>query len=1002
MHDDSALLVRRIARAYRDRVVPAVRAERLPLAVAAWEAPGEPVPFEEARDRSYRPLARGEWWGRAWGTTWMRVRGEVPEEWRRRVAAGTHAVELAVDLGFRGGQPGFQAEALVRMADGRVVKGIEPLNDWVPIDGAASEGAAFDVFLEAASNPDIAQEWTFRETPLGHPQTAGEEPLYSFGGIDLALRDLEVAALERDWAVLEGLLAVLPERSLRRARLLRTLEVAVDVLDPDDIAGSVAAVRDVLAPALAASAAGSAHRVAAVGHAHIDSAWLWPTRETIRKCARTFSNVLDLMDRHPELVFAASSAQQYAWMQEHHPDVFARIRERVVEGRWVPVGGMWVESDTNLPGGEALVRQFVAGKGYFLRELGVETTEVWLPDSFGYSGALPQIVRASGSDSFLTQKISWNETNAMPHHTFLWEGIDGSRVFTHFPPVDTYSSDLGAIELDRAERQNAERGISDLSLVPFGFGDGGGGPTREMLETARRKCDLEGSPRVEIMRPDAFFAAAKAALPDPATWSGELYLEFHRGTYTSQARTKAGNRRSEHLLREAELWAATAAIRHGAPYPAAALQGAWRTVLLQQFHDILPGSSIAWVHRQAEERYAQVAAALESIIDEALAVLGGDGDDEVVWNAASVPLDGAPALGAAVARADGRGSLRRDGRGFVFESDAVRVVVDDAGEITSFVDLRTAREAIPPEGRANVLALFRDTPNQWDAWDIDRHYARTPLPAARVVAVRAEGDVLVVAREIGASTVHQRLRLAPHGRALDIETIVDWRERQKLLKLGFDLDLLAETAASEIQFGHIRRPVAANTSWDAARFETVAHRWVHVDEPGFGATVANDRVYGHDVTRRPRPGGGAFTRVRESLLRAPVYPDPEADRGVHVFRHALSTGDVLDAVAEGHRLNVPPRVRRGRAVAPLVRVDGAPSVLVEAVKLAEDGSGDVVVRVYEARGGRATARLVLGFDIASAVRTDLLERALPDQPADPLALALRPFELVTLRLVPAR
>ncbi|RIJ10133.1 alpha-mannosidase, partial [Clavibacter michiganensis subsp. insidiosus] len=312
---------------------------------------------------------------------------------------------------------------------------------------------------------------------------------------------------------------------------------------------------------LAAPAHASAHRVTAVGHAHIDSAWLWPVRETRRKVARTFSNVLALMDEDPDFVFAASSAQQYAWLKEDHPELFERLRQRVAEGRFVPVGGMWVESDTNMPGGEALVRQLVQGKSFFLEEFGIDSREVWLPDSFGYTGALPQIVRGAGAEYFFTQKQSWNETNTMPHHTFLWEGIDGSRVFTHFPPVDSYNSDLSGEDLARAERQHAEKAVSNASIVPFGWGDGGGGPTREMVAAAHRTRDLEGSPRVELGTPLSFFDAARAEIRDPHVWSGEMYLEFHRGTYTSQARTKQGNRRSEHLLREAELWLATAAVR---------------------------------------------------------------------------------------------------------------------------------------------------------------------------------------------------------------------------------------------------------------------------------------------------------------------------------------------------------------------------------------------------------------------------------------------------------
>jgi len=600
MHVNTAQIQARVQRSYRDRVLPARYRSSAPVTVTAWEVPGEPVPFAEIEDRPFTPLAEGAAWGRPWGTCWLRITARVPADW-----PATAPVELLIDLGFGAGGPGFQAEGLVWTADGRILKGLEPRNLQVPL--AAAPGESVTVYVEAAANPDIGGGWTFQPTPLGDPATAPQQPLYRFAGAQLGLLDEQVCALERDIWVLDGLIAELPESAPRRARIVRALERAVDLLDPDDVAGSAAAARAALAPALAAPATASAHHVVAVGHAHIYSAWLWPVRETVRKVARTFANVLELMEHYPDFVFAASSAQQYRWIRDSYPELFERIRARVREGRFLPVGGMWVEADTNMPGGEAMARQFVAGKGFFLEEFGIESSEVWLPDSFGYSAGMPQIVVAAGCRYFLTQKTSWNDTNRMPHHSFLWEGIDGTRVFTHFPPVDTYNSDLSAADLARAERQHAERGSSDLSLVPYGYGDGGGGPTREMVETAHRKADLEGSPTVELGTPAGFFERASAELPEPAVWSGELYLEFHRGTYTSQARTKLGNRRSEHLLREAELWAATAAVRTGTDYPAAELRAAWETVLLQQFHDILPGSSIAWVHQEAERNYAELA-----------------------------------------------------------------------------------------------------------------------------------------------------------------------------------------------------------------------------------------------------------------------------------------------------------------------------------------------------------------------------------------------------------
>ncbi|MGG7509140.1 alpha-mannosidase [Plantibacter sp. YIM 135249] len=1013
MHTDAALVETRLARFVSERLVPATYAVSVPLTLTAWEVPDEPVPFAEAVQAEYTPFVVGSPWGKAWGTTWFHVTGTVPEGWD---GADTR-VEIVVDLGFSFAQPGFQAEGLVYDPSGRIVKALEPLNAHIPVE--VGPGGAIDVWIEAASNPDVAGVWNYAPTPLGDKATAGDALIYVLRRVDVALLDVAVWELVQDVWTLSGLMNQLSAELPRRAELLRGLERMVDAMDPDDVSGTAAAGRAELAPLLASPAYASAHRVVAVGHAHIDSAWLWPVRETIRKCARTFSNVLDLMDQDPEFVFACSSAQQFAWMKEHYPQLFERIRARVEEGRFVPVGGMWVESDTNLPGSEAMARQLIAGKGFFLGEFGVEPLEVWLPDSFGYSGALPQIVTAAGSKYFLTQKISWNETNRFPHHTFQWEGIDGTQVFTHFPPVDTYNSILSGDELARAQRQYAEKGASNVSLVPFGFGDGGGGPTREMLAAAKRTKSLEGSPIVELASPQAFFERAEATYERPPIWSGELYLEFHRGTYTSQARTKRGNRRSEHLLREAELWAATAAIRTGAEYPYAALETSWRTVLLQQFHDILPGSSIAWVHQVAEANYAEVAERLGGLIDASLASLGGGAGDagataasaEVVHvNASPYAVDGVPALGAAARVSGEAASIVQDADGWLLDNGLVRVRIDAVGRVTSIFDVVADRETVPDGETSFALQVFRDTPNQWDAWDVDMHYRRhlTELAAAESVALEADGSDAVgrvavrITHRFGASTITQSISVEPGRPTVDVVTTVDWHERQKLLKLAFPVDVRAENATSEIQFGHIHRPTHVNTSWDAARFETSAHRWVHVGEPGYGVAVANDSTYGHDITRATRTDGGTTTLVRQSLLRAPLFPDPEADQGVHVLRSTLTVGaEILDAAREGYRINLPLRTLTGAPVAPIVSVDD-PAVVVEAVKLAEDRSGDLVVRLYEASGGRSSANVRFGFAVAGLQRTDLLERTTGDQPAlaadGSVALRLRPFEIVTLRV----
>jgi alpha-mannosidase len=1012
MHDERSTVEARLRRVLEERIRPAVHGSPVPLAVERWEAPGEPVPVAEGLGATYTPAAVGEEWGPAWGTTWFRLTGRVPEEW-----AGQR-VEALLDLGFDRNMPGFQCEGLVHRADGAVVKGLSPRNAWAPVAAPAVGGEQVELYVEAASNPILNTPQT--PTYQGDRLTAGEGPLYRLGRMDLAVFRPQVWELVHDLEVAGSLMLELPLEDARRWELLRAVGEALDAVDLADVPGTADRGRARLAGALSTPARPSAHRVSAVGHAHIDSAWLWPLRETVRKVARTASNTVALMDDHPEYVFAMSQAQQYAWLKEHRPEVYARVRKKVADGQFVPVGGMWVESDTNMVGGEAMVRQFLYGKRFFLEEFGVETKEVWLPDSFGYTAALPQIVKLAGCRWFLTQKISWSRTNPFPHHTFWWEGIDGTRVFTHFPPVDTYNSDLSGREMAHAARNYRDKGGGTRSLAPFGFGDGGGGATREMLARASRLADLEGSPRVTIERPSAFFEKAHEEYPDAPVWAGELYLELHRGTYTSQARTKQGNRHSESLLREAELWSATAALRvPDFVYPYEELERIWKTVLLHQFHDILPGSSIAWVHREARETYARVRAELETLTDTAQRALAGEGTAEVVFNGAPHARNGVPGGGAALPVRAGEPvtARRRDGGGWVLDNGLLRVEIDDRGLVVSAADyLAALRDAVPPGGAANLLQLHPDFPTAWDAWDVDSYYRNnvTDLTDADAVSLSAsepaEATVRVTRSFGNGSSVVQLLTLRSGERRLDIDTEVDWHESETFLKAAFPLDLKADRSAAETQFGHVYRPTHTNTSWEAAKFEICAHRWIHVSEPVWGVALVNDSTYGHDVTRGIREDGGQTTTVRLSLLRAPRYPDPETDQGRHRLRYALAVGaDEPAAVREGHWINLPERVVRGsgESVRPLVAVDGE-QVVVEAVKLAEDRSGDVVVRLYEAHGGRARTTLAAGFPVRSVVETDLLERPVDAPLADvgdlsdgTVSLTLRPFQILTLRLTPA-
>ena len=1049
MHDDRSLIERRLFRVARDRIDTALTGASHPLTVEAWEVPGEPVPVAQAAAAAFEPFQIGSMFGRPWGTTWFRMTGTVPADWAGRT------VLAAINLGF-GHSPGFQSEGLVWVRDGDdwvPWRGLHPLNHHLPIGAPAQGGETVDWLVEAASNPEIS----IYGDPNSDITTARTGPIYNLRKAAFVESHTDVVALREDIRAIDGLRKQLPDDQPRSHEILRALEDMLDTLDLDDVPGSAGQARECLAEVLSRPAHASAHQISAIGHAHIDSAWLWPLRETRRKCSRTFSNVLALMDEDPEFMFGCSQAVQYDWMREGFPTIFQGIKDKVAGGQWVPVGGMWVEADTNLAGGEALIRQITHGQRFFEEHFGVECTEVWIPDVFGYPASLPGIMAACGIDRFLTQKLSWNRTNRFPHHSFWWEGIDGSTVFTHFPPVETYNSTVDAHELAHAVRTFTDKGRANRSLLPFGYGDGGGGPTARMLGQYHRAKDLEGSPKLQIEAPSAFFDKAIEEYTDAPRWVGELYFEMHRGTFTSQAATKAGNRRCEARLREAEAWVVAA---HGtdaaAPQVMERLDALWKDVLLLQFHDILPGSSIGWVHREAAETYERVEVELEEIIGDAVRAVAGPGTDSVTYvNPAPVPYCGVavtevvdaegqqftyggtaqwvdacpmsvtlpsadlPAGVAPVTSTDGSD-------GVVLDNGLVRVVIDGNGHVASLVDLTTGREAVAPGQVAGVLQLHPDLPVEYDAWDIEDFDVRRPTPVTQTdeVTLLDAGPMMGrvrVSRTEGPSRFEQTYELAAGTKRLDVRCYVEWGHRERLLKVAFPLDLHTDQVTREIQFGQLTTPIHTNTSWDTARFEFCAHRWVHVTEPGFGVAVLNDCKYGYDAQRtRSSLADGTevpTTTVRLSLLKAAVWPDPVQDEGEHTFTYSLLVGDGrLDdgvVVAEGYRLNQPPRQLHIGATGersplapptgtPVVASD-SPTVVVEAVKPADDGSGDVVVRCYESAGGRARTTLRLGFAATAARTTDARERDLPGHSDAPVvdgtvAVELRPFEVRTLRI----
>jgi alpha-mannosidase len=647
----------------------------------------------------------------------------------------------------------------------------------------------------------------------------------------------------------------------------------------------------------------------------------------------------------------------------------------------VPVGGSWIEPDCNLPSGESLVRQFLVGQRWFEREFGRRHREFWSPDAFGYAGQLPQILREAGITRFLTQKLSWNRFNKPEHHTLVWQGDDGSEVLAHYPPADTYNSTVTVSELLKTSRDYKDHDHSRTSLLVFGFGDGGGGPTKDMLETLRRARDLQGLPRTEQRTSEQFFAALEAEGGDRPVVSGELYFEYHRGVYTSQARTKRGNRRGERALHDAEFLACL-----GGVYPRAELDRLWKLLLLQQFHDILPGSSIGLVHAEAERDLAAVEAGANALVGagETLVNTVGFARREVVGDA----VFAAAPFGAA-RRAEADDEVRVEG--LTLENAHLRVTLSPEGSVESVLHTASGREALAAPG--NRLELAEDRPVNFEAWDIDPSTLETRRDYAPATSWRASSTPLRAEITFERPSLTQVVRLDAGSRRVEFHTTIDWREEHTLLTVCFPLAVLARTATYEMPFGYAERPTHWSTSWDRARYEVPGHRWADVSEHGFGVSLLNDCKYGWSCYG---------SELRLSLLRAPRSPDPEADIGRHEFAYALvpHAGGWREAgiVGEAVCFNAP--LRPTSAVAPesFASVDDR-NVVLDTIKRAED-SDALVLRLYEAHGARGRARLRVAAPFSIAWRVNVLEddgEAL-EVDGDALLIPYRPHEILTVKL----
>jgi alpha-mannosidase len=867
--------------------------------------------------------------------------------------------------------------------------------------------------------------------------------------IDQPTRDL--VALCR---VAHGIASHLDESNPTRHHLLNALDEAFKLLDirnqvGEDFYNSVPEAYDFLQ--LGVEKAGSPLDLAiyAIGHAHIDVAWLWTLGQTRQKAGRTFHNVIRLMEQFPEFIFVQSQPQLYEYLRHDYPVLFREIKKQVHKGRWEIIGGMWVEADCNLSGPESLARQFLLGRRFF-KEFFKDTEDspvLWLPDVFGYAWNLPQLIKEAGLKYFFTIKIGWSQYNRLPYDSFWWQGLDGTKILTHFsttkspdsPHAATYNSDASPGQIIGTWLNFQQKDYGPIGAIPpllmsYGYGDGGGGPTRKMLENIRELENFPASPKVIPNKVIDFFTKLDSVSENLPTWNGELYLEYHRGTYTTQARNKRANRKSEFLLHDAEFLATYASLLDSTYiYPHHQFKKAWQLICLNQFHDIIPGSSITPVYQESLEQYEEIRQIAENARIEALTSLSRQltgnilvvnptsfvRDEIIEVNQESVQIGKLPPYSVS-AIIDEVNSLKQTALRISphqIENKFLLIELNENGDITRIYDKINHREVMPENAISNQFLAFEDIPLSWDAWDIDIFYddkvwlaeAATSVEVVEASPYRA---ALKITRQILNSVYTQIISLAHNSPRLDFDTHIHWQERQILLKVAFPVDVLTPTATYEIQWGNVERPTHRNTSWDWARFETAAQKWVDVSEGDYGVSLLNDCKYGHDIRDNV---------IRLTLLRGTSVPDPEADLGKHRFKYCLlpHTGNWgIDTVREAYAINDPLIVslsgnhgsRGGSDLKdfqiksnqlPAFITTDRNNIVIETIKRAEDGDG-VIVRLYEFQRQRGPFSLKTFFPIAKVWRTNLLEENQEEisPKGNQIDYSIKPYQILTFRIIP--
>ena len=940
---------------------------------------------------------------------WFKANVTIPESMK-----GKH-VELCVHS-MRFSNPQY-----IVYIDGKIVQGVDSNHDTFPID----------------SNVD-----SFELTVYGFTS----RPMDLFLDAELQLVDVDTRNLYYDVKIPFDVMDYLPFEGKEFCEIRTALNETINLIDfrergSDEYHASVTAALDYIKTEFYEKKCGKQMaNCVCIGHSHIDTAWLWPFRQTEEKCQRTFSTAVNMMKEYPEYKFITSQPQQFKYIKELEPELYEDIQKMVKSGNWEIEGAMWVEPDCNLSSGESLCRQLLHGKRFMQQEFGVDSKILWLPDVFGYSAALPQILQKAGVTRFVTSKISWNETNTLPCDVFMWQGIDGTEILSYFMTAQdydpreklrngtTYNGKLTAKQIRGTWERFQQKELCNEVVNTFGFGDGGGGPTRDMMETGRRlEKGIPGCPTVTFEKAGDFLDRVEASVKDnrfTPKWVGELYLEYHRGTYTSIAKNKKNNRKSEFLYQNTEAASLMSKILTGTEYPKAMLHEGWEKILLCQFHDVIPGSSIKEVYDDSDIIYADIMgkanaakSASEASIAANIKTDGGllvfnpnafEASGLVETDAGKVWVEGIPAKGYKVVAAPTTTAgvtVCEECR--KMENDFVTVTFDENWNISGIYDKKAEREVIKAGEVGNLLTAYEDIPRAWDAWEITNYYTEKSWDLNEVSSVKVirngETAGFEITRPFQKSTVTQRITLDAHTSKIDFDNTIDWKNDHILLKTAFPTDITSEKATYDIQYGSVERPTHYNTSWEQAKFEVCAHKYADLSEYNYGVSIMNDCKYGHDIH------GGV---IRLTLLKSATHPNPAADKEIHNFTYSIypHSGDYRNAgtIQMAYQLNNP------MTATPVAAQDGKladtyslvsvnrDNIFVEAIKEAED-SDALIVRLYDAYDTTTKATIDFGFNVAKVEYASILEEAQTEVPVsgNSVTITVKPFEIVTLKVTRA-